>query len=664
MRLTAKPLEVLVFLVEHHGRVVSKHELMETVWKDIFVGEDNVTQAVLKIRRVLGDEKDNPQFVQTIARVGYRFVGPVTAPAPPAEAAVATTSGRHTSWPKPAWWVAAGALLAAVASGALWLGGRQPAIEPARQQAQLQTPVPLPLRSISATKPAFEADGRHFLFVGYRKDQPGIGDIYRASLDTPDVVRMTYGLDPRGDHPVLTPDGSDVVFTRWRGGDDGTRWPDLWRAPTGGGDARVILEQASGAGFSPDGTWLAYTKHLPGSRALWIAPRADLTRHREIAQTGFTPRWSPDGKWIAYTTSNPEGGAGELWMSSVDLSIQRRLTAEPRQFHGIAWMPDSRQIIYAASGGEEFRLWKLSIDGGQTVAVTGGFGSSSSPSVAPDGQTLLFSHFLPARDLVYAPDVTQGRATELTRGEYHVWPVLSPTGDRVASVIRALGFGENLYITDVSTGNSTRASDGPARHPVWLDAGHVAYLGPESRDGTDVRVVDVSTGVNRTWCRLAGTVSWLAVHPDRQRIAVVVSAPNGRQSVVVRDLGAQSDIVLAEGGEYEHLRWIPRRHALSWSGPQKSTGPQTDGIWTREVAGSAVVHLVTDGYSPAWNDEGTSVYYSRIGSHSGLWRFDLGRLAPVRLQSWDEVDYFDVRNGRLVFARIGSQTRILRLPLS
>jgi TolB protein len=424
-----------------------------------------------------------------------------------------------------------------------------------------------------------------------------------------------------------------------------------------------LIEQASGAGFSPDGTRIAYSKHLPGSKPLWAGPRADPGRYREISAVGFTPRWSPDGRWVAYTTSDPEGTVGDLWIASDDLATRRRLTTERLQFHGLAWTPDSRHVIHGAHGEGVFRVWKIAIDGGPAVAMTAGVGSSSSPAVAPDGRTLLFSRVQPSRNLVYAPDVEGSASTDITEGTYHVWPVLSPDGGRVASVIQTPGFDRRLFVTDVGTGAASRVSDQPARHPAWLDRGRVAYLGPESADGTDVRVVDLATGVNRTWCRLGGSASWLALSPDRRRVGAVLSAPNGRQSIVVRDLRDGREFVLSDGGEYEHLRWVPGRDAVSWSGPAKSAGPQTDGIWIGEIGGAAATRLVPDGYSPAWKEDGSGVYYSRIGTHAGLWRFDVGSLAPVQLRQWAEIDYFDVRGGRLVFARIGSATRIFRLPL-
>ena len=79
VHLTSKPLETLIFLVENRTQVVEKQTLLDTVWKGTFVTEDVLVQSVREIRRVLGDDKGNPLFIQTVPRQGYRFVGEVLA---------------------------------------------------------------------------------------------------------------------------------------------------------------------------------------------------------------------------------------------------------------------------------------------------------------------------------------------------------------------------------------------------------------------------------------------------------------------------------------------------------------------------------------------------------------------------------------------------------
>lgn len=65
---------VLRFFLENEGRLVSKQEILETVWAEVFTTEDVLKRAVLQIRRALGDDAANPRFIETHHRRGYRFV--------------------------------------------------------------------------------------------------------------------------------------------------------------------------------------------------------------------------------------------------------------------------------------------------------------------------------------------------------------------------------------------------------------------------------------------------------------------------------------------------------------------------------------------------------------------------------------------------------------
>ena len=672
LHLTGKPLEVLVFLAQNAGRTVSKRELMDAVWPGTFVTEDSLTQAVLKIRRVLGDEKGHPQFILTIPRVGYRFIGMPTVPrsvTPAAEPGATSEPARDRVRRRATGMTVALAagLTAVVAAAALWLAGYLgSAARPEVPKASVAAPVPeeVPLPTASAIKPTFAPDGSRFLFVGYRRESPGVGDLYLASASGTGVKQLTDRVDPRGDLPVFSPDGAEVLFSRWRNGDDGTRWPDLWVVPVAGGQAHVLIEQASGAGFSADGRWIGYTKHLPGGRPLWVGPRADSSVHREVDAVGFTPRWSPDGRWLAYTTSNPEGGRGEFWLASADLSTRKRLSIGPEQAAGLAWAADSRSLVVSSDRGGTFALWRIPIDGAPRTLIAAGIGGYFSPSVSPDGGTLLFGHVIPTKNLYVSSELEGESAVELTRGQYHRWPALSPDGGSVLSVIGAPGFGNRLYLTSVGRRQTIRASDGPASYPVWVDMGHAAYLRDQQAGGTEVRFAAVAGNDDRELCRFPDPASWLAVHPDGRRLAVVLTGPDRRQRVVVRDMDGQREITLAEGSEYEHLRWIPGGIELSWSGPIKSAGPGSDGVWIAEPGGRTPRRLVPDGYNPVWSEDGARVYYSRIGTHSGLWCYDVRRSASARVRRWAEVDAFDIRGRALVFARVASDTHVFRLPLN
>ena len=72
-----KCLELLVFLVDNRNRLVEKEEVLQGVWPDSFVDEQNVKQNVYVLRRILGDDQNGHTFIQTIPRRGYKFIAPV-----------------------------------------------------------------------------------------------------------------------------------------------------------------------------------------------------------------------------------------------------------------------------------------------------------------------------------------------------------------------------------------------------------------------------------------------------------------------------------------------------------------------------------------------------------------------------------------------------------
>src|SRR5689334_9769525 len=89
LKFSGQPFEVLAILLERPGDVVTREELQKRLWPDTFVDvERNLNTAVNKIREVLGDSAESPQFVEALPRRGYRFIGTLEPPAqsqPPAE---------------------------------------------------------------------------------------------------------------------------------------------------------------------------------------------------------------------------------------------------------------------------------------------------------------------------------------------------------------------------------------------------------------------------------------------------------------------------------------------------------------------------------------------------------------------------------------------------
>src|SRR5436309_16137752 len=84
VHLQDQPFRVLAMLLERPGEVVTREDLRARLWpSDTFVDFDHgLNAAVKRLRDALGDSAENPRFVETVARRGYRFVGPVNGAAP------------------------------------------------------------------------------------------------------------------------------------------------------------------------------------------------------------------------------------------------------------------------------------------------------------------------------------------------------------------------------------------------------------------------------------------------------------------------------------------------------------------------------------------------------------------------------------------------------
>ena len=226
VELRPKPFQVLIYLVEHHGRIVSKSELIEAVWPDVAVMDNTVAQCLVEIRRALGD--DSQQLIRTVTRRGYLFTCPVSTSVAALPSRSASTEDERSLAcvpPDPAVGkrqqrgvvVSALALLALVGSAVLmgffaWRMWRAPVKEESLRA--------IPLNSLPGVEryPSFSPDGNHvtFTWTGPKQDNQ---DVYVQQIGSGSPLRLT--TDPRIDYnPVWSPDGRWIAFLRrqWEAG--------------------------------------------------------------------------------------------------------------------------------------------------------------------------------------------------------------------------------------------------------------------------------------------------------------------------------------------------------------------------------------------------------------------------------------------------------------
>src|SRR5579864_1952680 len=156
VRIQKQPLQLLAVLLERTGQVVTRQELQKRLWPgDTFVDfEDGLNTAVKKLREALGDEKEHPQFIETIPRTGYRFITPVEivdAARANGNASASTSAAEHSSSSENSsaaialiksrrmLWIALGTALLIVGGLAFWLTHGWPAFSFAPRESVLVT---------------------------------------------------------------------------------------------------------------------------------------------------------------------------------------------------------------------------------------------------------------------------------------------------------------------------------------------------------------------------------------------------------------------------------------------------------------------------------------------------------------------------------------------
>ncbi len=116
-RIEPKSMEVLVYLFDHAGQVVSRDQLQDAIWGDVIVGDDSLTNAIIKIRRAFGDDARAPKVIETIPKRGYRLIADVT------EAPVNSNPLAEVKVPR---WAALAALLTVFSVLGFWVFGEKP----------------------------------------------------------------------------------------------------------------------------------------------------------------------------------------------------------------------------------------------------------------------------------------------------------------------------------------------------------------------------------------------------------------------------------------------------------------------------------------------------------------------------------------------------------
>src|SRR5215470_12183562 len=645
--LPPKEFDLLLLLVQNPGQVMNRESLIKALWPDTVVEEANLNVHISALRKALAESAGEQHFIETLPRLGYRFIAPVTEVDGTAvissishalaengvgvsnqNAVTAVNNHAAADWLSRPRWAAISMWLLVI--GLLGV----PAFlyfKPARSTgagAPINV-VPLTTYPGRESQPAFSPDGNQIAFVwsGAKDDNT---DVYVRLVDGGNWVRLTD--DPGDDvNPVWSPDGRTIAFYRSSPDGDG-----IFLVPAlGGAERKLTGVWANRFGFgshswihwSPDGKWLVLSDKDSAEEpfslfllSLETGEKRRLTAPPASIVGDCSPAFSPDGKQVAFVRV-VSAVVGEVYLVSAEGGEGKRLTFDRAGASNMAWTPNGREIVFSSRRDGKSRLFRIPVEGGaaEWLAATGN--DANNPTFSRDGNRLAWRQNKVDADifrLAVKAETSAPLANLIVSTALETSPRYSPDGKRV------------VFVSNRSGSDEIWVCGSEGENPVRL----TSFRGP-----------------------LAGSPSW---SPDGKQI-VFDSRPDGNADLYV---------VSAEGGQPRRLTMDPAEDIVpSWSRDGKwiyftSNRGDSGGrlqIWKTAPDGSKAEQMTKQGgFEPVESPDGKWIYYAQERGASSIWRIPAGGGAETPVFDFHQKNYsriWTVTSDGLYFAAANSATQ-------
>jgi DNA-binding winged helix-turn-helix (wHTH) protein/Tol biopolymer transport system component len=392
-----QPFRILSILLERAGQMVTRDELRKELWPEgTFVEFDgSLNTALMKLRAALNDDPDNPRFIETLPRRGYRFIAPVQVINPDGsnseagdatrQNGLATAEGQASSQrlgaplglPKafPAQVSSTRKLRAvlvlvcalAVVAGFLWR------IWP-RAEARIRLVTQLTHTGKVVPGSKIVTDGTRVYFVS---EEDGTLRLMQSSIHGGSAEKLSTPFDNTVVLDISPDRLQFLIGASPRTGEPMPVW--LW-STHGGAPHRLGDVSAQEAAWAPTGNLIAFVR----ADKLFTV-KSDGTDLREIGSFGSAPHslvWSPDAKSLRFTQTDLALGTDEIWEIAADGGAPQRVFSQAgRGLHETsgAWAEGGRYFLFTAGSDSQINLAVDTVSNLWAARERSGFFGTRSP---------------------------------------------------------------------------------------------------------------------------------------------------------------------------------------------------------------------------------------------------------------------------------------------
>ncbi len=419
IKLQSLPFRVMKVLLQSPGEIITREELQRIIWgSDVNVDfEQALGSAIKKIREALGDVADNPRFIETLSKRGYRFIAPtsvlafneepVSALVPQsnerAEVIAATPIGERAAETSAVLSFRMATIFWAILTVAVVSAAGSIVVFQWRTSSSYQSPLRMTqvtstgqffhqgARSFE-TLPATVANGEHLFTSAVKGGRLVLSQVSVATGDVQDVSLPSDVGEPEVN--AVSDDGSSLLLrSQSPVGLEQSEQP-LWIVPINGGSASRVSNVVGHAA-----TW------VPSSDAILYATGNNLL---EIPSEGASPqpfatlpgrafwlRWSPDEKRLRFTVLDLKARTSSLWEIAAGQHLAHPLLpkwSKPASECCGIWTADGKYFVFQSTHDGHTDLWRMKgTSSSSPVRITNGPLSYESPVPARKGSQIFFT---------------------------------------------------------------------------------------------------------------------------------------------------------------------------------------------------------------------------------------------------------------------------------